>query len=160
MVLWAAGIKIDKTEFTNILECKDFMRIIYIRFGTGVVRNKIDEHAWYNATNKKNDWELKNEEYIITDPRFPNEYEGNRDIYKMKCFVLKVDREILFQRFMKDFPQSNEEKFQEFYDSETEQLSDFLLKSDENIIVIENNGTFEEFEAKILAEIEKIRNEC
>ena len=148
-VLKSGGIDISYDKFLKVINTKEYMRGFYINFGTGIVRNQISATAWYDATVTLNLSAFTRGDYVITDTRFQNELEDSAFSFDTKTIIVSCKKNVLWQRFHKDNPDTTHEEYKTFYNNESEQLYDRTLSMGNYHYEIVNNHDLEHLKLEI-----------
>jgi len=95
------AVGISKVRLNDMKEKTPEVRRLYQIFGTEVGRQLLGENIWVDALVKQ----IKpRTDYVITDLRFPNEYEAMKNLGAVFCHVVRPDVPILNHESEKYIP--------------------------------------------------------
>ena len=140
MVAACETLKIPQEDFMN----KDLMRGFWIKFGTGIMRKRLPD-IWRDITFSIHKQRIESGNWIITDCRFMNELRDDATIVLIEC-----DKQVLWERYKRDFPRIEYKQWLEYYNSQPEQLPEIIKEKHKKIVAIENNLCYNSFRRKVL----------
>ncbi len=144
---WRLAANIE--EFNRLITDKNTMRHIYQQMGTEICREIFGEDCWYNALTRTF---RKDENYIVTDCRFHNEWDGLVDDFDFQPVLIFSSVENLWERHLTKFPDADFNNFTISLTHKSEGLFPYVWekRAEYRLPVIHNNGTFQEFKEKVI----------
>lgn len=155
-VMGKYGIAPDWYDFENMMSEKQYMRRMYIDFGTGIMRNNVKDTIWLDACVEKNIETIVNGQYVNTDIRFMDEWAKFAELGAITVRIV-CDKEVLWARYLANNPKASRDDWEEFYAGETETLVDELADKTGHY-TITNNGTLDQFQIQVAGLLANIQS--